>query len=168
MACLPILCYPDPRLNKVAQTVQVVDNRVRRIVDDMFETMYAAPGIGLAATQVDIHEQIIVIDISESRDQPLVLINPKIIEQSSHMLEGNEGCLSVPSAYESVARFAFIKVQALDRYGASFQIDVDGLMSICIQHEIDHLRGKVFVDYLSPLKRHRIKTKLLKRVRDAS
>jgi peptide deformylase len=168
MARLSILCYPDPRLSTVAQAVKVVDDRVRRIVNDMFETMYAAPGIGLAATQVNVHEQIIVIDVSENGNQPLVLINPVVIDQShNEIVAGNEGCLSVPAAYESVPRFARIKIQALDHEGKPFQMEAEGLLSVCIQHEIDHLRGKVFVDYLSPLKRNRIKAKLLKRARDA-
>lgn len=162
MAILPILCYPDPRLHKIAQPVAVVDERVRAIVDDMFATMYDASGIGLAATQVDVHERIVVIDVSEERDQPLVLINPEIVWASDETRMGDEGCLSVPGIYDGVERAERVRVRALDEAGQAREIEADGLLAVCIQHEMDHLRGKVFVEYLSPLKRGRIKTKLLK------
>src|SRR5574337_560689 len=162
MAILPILCYPDPRLHKVAQPVATVDERVRAIVDDMFATMYDAHGIGLAATQVDVHERIVVIDVSEERDQPLVLINPEITWASSETRVGDEGCLSVPGIYDGVERALAVHVRALDRDGQSRTIEAEDLLAVCIQHEMDHLLGKVFVEYLSPLKRNRIKTKLLK------
>ena len=162
MAILPILCYPDPRLHKVAQPVQAVDERVRAILDDMLATMYDAHGIGLAATQVDIHERIVVIDVSEDRDQPLVLINPEITWYSDEKVVGDEGCLSVPGIYDGVERSAQVHVRATDRDGQSRVIEADGLLAVCVQHELDHLLGKVFVEYLSPLKRNRIKTKLLK------
>ena len=162
MAILPILCYPDPRLHKIAQPVAVVDERVRAIVDDMFATMYDASGIGLAATQVDVHERIVVIDVSEERDQPLVLINPEIVWASDETRMGDEGCLSVPGIYDGVERAERVKVCALDEQGQAREIEADGLLAVCIQHEMDHLMGKVFVEYLSPLKQGRIKTKLLK------
>ena len=162
MAILPILCYPDPRLHKVAAPVTSVDDRVRGILDDMLATMYDANGIGLAATQVDIHERIVVIDVSEERDQPMVLINPEIVWASDDMLVGDEGCLSVPGIYDGVERSAAVHVRALDRNGESRVIEGEGLLAVCMQHEMDHLMGKVFVEYLSPLKRNRIKTKLLK------
>jgi peptide deformylase len=158
MALLPILCYPDPKLNTVAKPVQAVDARIQTLIADMFETMYEAKGIGLAATQVDVHERLIVIDNSEGRDVPLVLINPNVNE---------EGCLSVPGIYDGVERHDLIKVEALDRAGHKHLIEADGLLSVCIQHEMDHLMGKVFVEYLSPLKRNRIKTKMLKAQRGA-
>lgn len=162
MATLPILCYPDPRLTKVAAPVSAVDERVLRVVDDMLATMYDANGIGLAATQVDIHERIVVIDVSEERDQPMVLINPEITWYSEEKLVGDEGCLSVPGIYDGVERSAAVHASALDRDGKSRVIEAEGLLAVCIQHELDHLLGKVFVEYLSPLKRNRIKTKLLK------
>ena len=162
MAILPILCYPDPRLHKVAQPVTAVDERVRAIVDDMFATMYDAHGIGLAATQVDVHERIVVIDVSEERDTPLVLINPEITWASAEKQVGDEGCLSVPGIYDGVERSTAVHVRALDRDGQPRVIEAEGLLAVCIQHEMDHLMGKVFVEYLSPLKRNRIKTKLLK------
>ncbi|QNP47480.1 peptide deformylase [Diaphorobacter aerolatus] len=162
MAILPILCYPDPRLHKVAKPVEVVDERVRTILDDMLATMYDANGIGLAATQVDVHERIVVIDVSEDRDQPMVLINPEITWYSDEKLVGDEGCLSVPGIYDGVERSEQVHVRALDRDGQSRVIEADGLLAVCVQHELDHLIGKVFVEYLSPLKRNRIKTKLLK------
>lgn len=167
MAILPILCYPDPRLHKVAQPVGAVDERVRAIVDDMFATMYDAHGIGLAATQVDIHERIVVIDVSEERDTPLVLINPEITWASTEKQVGDEGCLSVPGIYDGVERSTAVHVRALDRDGQSRVIEAEGLLAVCIQHEMDHLLGKVFVEYLSPLKRNRIKTKLLKQQKQA-
>ena len=166
MAILPILCYPDPRLHKIAQPVAVVDERVRAIVDDMFATMYDASGIGLAATQVDVHERIVVIDVSEERDQPLVLINPEIVWASAEKHVNDEGCLSVPGIYDGVERFDAVHVRALDGQGQSRVIEAEGLLAVCIQHEMDHLMGKVFVEYLSPLKRNRIKTKMLKQQRE--
>jgi peptide deformylase len=166
MALLPILCYPDPRLHKVAKPVLAVDARVQALIADMLATMYEAKGIGLAATQVDVHERLIVIDVSEERDAPLVLVNPKIIatSETSHLNE--EGCLSVPGIYDGVQRFDAVKVEALDAQGQSRVIEADGLLAVCIQHEMDHLMGKVFVEYLSPLKRNRIKKKMLKAQRD--
>ena len=162
MTILPILCYPDPRLHKVAAPVSVVDDRIRSITEDMLATMYDANGIGLAATQVDIHERIIVIDVSEERDQPLVIINPEILWASDETQVGDEGCLSVPGIYDGVERSVAVRVRALDAQGTSREIEAEGLLAICIQHEMDHLMGKVFVEYLSPLKRNRIKTKLVK------
>jgi peptide deformylase len=166
MAQLPILRYPDPRLHTVARAVAQVDERIRRLVDDMLETMYAAEGVGLAATQVDVHERVIVMDTSEGRDEPRVLINPELIARSEEMMFGDEGCLSVPAIYDKVARHARVTVRALNRAGQSYQFDAEGLLSVCVQHEMDHLLGKVFVEYLSPLKRDRIKTKMLKKSRD--
>lgn len=168
MAQLDILQYPDPRLSKVAAPVAQVDDRVRSLVSDLFETMYAAKGVGLAATQADIHERIIVIDVSEERDQPLVLINPEIVERSADQKEWEEGCLSVPGVYDKVTRPDRIRVRALDARGETVEIEADGLLSVCIQHEMDHLMGRVFVDYLSPLKRGRIRTRMLKRQREAA
>ena len=162
MALLSILRYPDPRLHKVAQPVSVIDDRLRALIDDMFETMYDAKGIGLAATQVDVHQRLIVIDVSEERDQRLVLINPELVWTSDERVKGDEGCLSVPGIYDGVERAERVKVRALDEQGQAREIEADGLLAVCIQHEMDHLRGKVFVEYLSPLKRGRIKTKLLK------
>lgn len=166
MALLPILCYPDPRLHKVAKPVASVDKRVRQIVDDMAQTMYEAPGVGLAATQVDIHERIIVIDISDDRDGLIVLINPEVVSTSSEKIFWKEGCLSVPEYYDEVERFETIKVKALNIEGKEFELEADGLLAICIQHEMDHLLGKVFVEYLSPLKRVRISNKMKKRARE--
>ena len=168
MAILPILCYPDPRLHKIAQPVAVVDERVRAIVDDMFATMYDASGIGLAATQVDVHERIVVIDVSEERDQPLVLINPEIVWASDETRMGDEGCLSVPGIYDGVERALAVHVRAPDRDGQTRVIEAEDLLAVCVQHEMDHLLGKVFVEYLSPLKRTRIKTKLLKQQKQAA
>ena len=165
MARLDILHYPDARLHTVARAVAAVDDRIRRLVDDMAETMYAAPGIGLAATQVDVHERVIVIDISETHDQLRVFINPEIVAQSGTE-ESEEGCLSVPGVFDRVTRAERVKVRALDRDGKPFELEADGLLAVCIQHEMDHLVGKVFVDYLSSLKRNRIKTKLLKQARE--
>ena len=168
MAILPILCYPDPRLHKVAQPVQAVDARVQTLVEDMLETMYEAKGVGLAATQVDVHERVVVIDTSEERNEPRVLINPEITHRSDEMLVWEEGCLSVPTIYDKVERHARVRVRALGRDGQPYEFDADeDLLSVCVQHELDHLMGKVFVEYLSPLKRNRIKTKLLKQQRDA-
>jgi peptide deformylase len=166
MAELNILRYPDPRLHTVARPVDQVDARIRRLVDDMLETMYAAEGVGLAATQVDVHERVIVMDTSEGRDEPRVLINPELIARSDEMVFGDEGCLSVPTIYDKVSRHARVTVRALNRSGESYQFDAEGLLSVCVQHEMDHLLGKVFVEYLSPLKRDRIKTKMLKKSRD--
>lgn len=166
MAQLPILCYPDPRLHTVAQPVAAVDERVRRLVADMLETMYAAEGIGLAATQVDEHERLIVIDVSEERNQPLVLINPVIDWASPERAKGEEGCLSVPGIYDGVERAVAVRVTAIDGEGQSRAIEADGMLAVCIQHEMDHLLGKVFVEYLSPLKRNRIKSKLLKQLKE--
>ena len=168
MALLPILCFPDPRLHKVAKPVEQVDDRIRQQIEDMFETMYDAQGIGLAATQVDFHERLIVIDVSQDRDQKLVLINPEILWASEEKQVGEEGCLSVPGIYGGVERSTSVKVRALDENGNSREIEAEGLLAICIQHEIDHLLGKVFVEYLSPLKRNRIKTKMIKMQKEAA
>ncbi|GGY80488.1 peptide deformylase [Pseudoduganella plicata] len=165
MSILNILRYPDPRLHKVAKPVEVFDERIARLVADMAETMYDAPGIGLAATQVDVHEQVIVIDISETKDQLTVFINPEILWASDEKQVYDEGCLSVPGIYDDVERPAKVKVRAQDARGEFFEVDADGLLAVCIQHEMDHLAGKVFVEYLSPLKRNRIKTKLQKEER---
>jgi len=162
MALLPILCYPDPRLHKVAQPVQAVDERIHALIDDMLETMYDANGIGLAATQIDVHERLVVIDVSEERNQPMVLINAEITWMSDERVKGEEGCLSVPGIYDGVERATAVKVTALDRHGKTQHIEAEGMLAICIQHELDHLKGKVFVEYLSPLKQGRIKTKLVK------
>ena len=167
MALLPILHYPDPRLHTVAQPVQHFDARLQTLIDDMIETMYDAHGIGLAATQIDVHERLIVIDVSEERNAPMVLINPEVTWASPDRVKGDEGCLSVPGIYDGVERARAVKVQALDRQGQVQQIEAEGLLAICIQHEMDHLMGKVFVEYLSPLKQGRIKTKLAKAQRDA-
>lgn len=167
MALLNILRYPDPRLHKVAQPVAQVDERIRRLVDDMLETMYEAQGIGLAATQVDVHERVIVIDVSDERDDPRVLINPELIAKSEEKIVWEEGCLSVPAIYDKVERHARVRVRALDRNGQPYEFDAEGLLAVCVQHEMDHLMGKVFVEYLSPLKRNRIKTKLQKRAKEA-
>ena len=166
MAVLPILCYPDPRLHTVAKPVKEVDARIRALVQDMLETMYEANGIGLAATQVDVHERVVVIDTSEERDQPLVLVNPEIVWASEETQVGDEGCLSVPGIYDGVERSSAVTVRALDGEGQVRDIQAEGLLAVCIQHEMDHLMGKVFVEYLSPLKRNRIKTKMLKARRD--
>ena len=167
MALLTILRYPDPRLHKVAEPVHAVDERIRTLVHDMLETMYAANGIGLAATQVDVHERVIVIDVSEGRDTPLVLINPELLWSSDAHLLGEEGCLSVPGIYETVERAESVRIRALDEHGASREIAAEDLLAVCIQHEMDHLIGRVFVDYLSALKRGRIKTRLRKAEREA-
>lgn len=167
MALLPILKYPDPRLHKIAKPVEVVDDRVRQIVSDMAETMYDADGIGLAATQVDIHERIVVMDISEERNDLLVLINPKIVERSDDKTIFEEGCLSVPGIYDKVERATEITVEAQNIDGETFRLEADGLLAICIQHELDHLVGKVFVEHLSNLKQNRIRTKIQKAAREA-
>ncbi|MEW8014799.1 MAG: peptide deformylase [Candidatus Sedimenticola endophacoides] len=165
MAILEILHFPDPRLRTKARPVAEVDEAIRRQVDDMFETMYAAPGIGLAATQVDFHRRIVVIDNSEEHDQPLCLINPEIVEREG-VEEMDEGCLSVPGVYERVRRADRIRVRALDRDGEPFEQEAEGLLAVCIQHEIDHLDGKLFIDYLSGLKRQRIRKRLEKESRN--
>jgi peptide deformylase len=165
MSILQILHYPDARLHKVAEPVTVVDDSIRRLVRDMAETMYAAPGIGLAATQVDVHKQVIVIDASEAKNALQVFINPRLVE-SAGMQEYEEGCLSVPGIYELVRRPERVTVEALDVNGKTFRIDTDGLLAVCIQHEMDHLKGKVFVEYLSQLKQTRIKHKMKKRLRE--
>ena len=164
MALLPILRYPDKRLHTVAEPVESVNGEIRELIEDMAQTMYAAPGVGLAATQVDVHQQVIVIDISESRDQLLVLINPAIVE-SRGISDFEEGCLSVPGIFEKIGRAEWIKLRALDRNGKPFEFEASGLLSVCIQHEMDHLRGKVFVEYLSSLKQSRILAKLRKQER---
>jgi peptide deformylase len=166
MALLNILEYPDQRLYKTAKPVAQVDARIRRLVQDMAETMYEAPGVGLAATQVDVLEQVIVIDVSEHKDALLVLINPQIVWASEERKVWNEGCLSVPGFYDDVERADRVRVRALGLDGAPFELDADGLLAVCVQHEIDHLKGKVFVDYLSPLKRNRIKSKMQKAARE--
>ncbi len=161
MPLLDILVYPDDRLRQVAAPVSSVDNATRNLVDDMFETMYDAPGVGLAATQVDVHQRIVVIDVSEDKDQPLTLINPEIV--STHgKLAGEEGCLSIPGIYETVDRAESIVFKALDKDGVAYEREADGLLAVCVQHEVDHLDGKLFVDYLSALKKRRIRKKMLK------
>ena len=162
MSQLTILRYPDPRLHTVAQPIAVVDARLKQLVSDMLETMYGAEGIGLAATQVDVHERLVVIDVSEGRNKPLVLINPAIEWASPETKINNEGCLSVPGIYDDVERAVAIKVTALGLDGKPHIHEADGLLAVCIQHEMDHLLGKVFVEYLSPLKRNRIRTKMIK------
>jgi len=166
MALLPILCYPDPRLHTVAQPVQSVDARIKTLISDMLETMYDAEGIGLAATQVDVHERLIVMDLSGERNSPLVLINPEITWASQEQQVNDEGCLSVPGIYDGVERSSSIQLKAQDGEGRLRTLDAQGLLAVCIQHEMDHLLGKVFVEYLSPLKRNRIKTKMLKARRE--
>ncbi|MCW8854528.1 MAG: peptide deformylase [Gammaproteobacteria bacterium] len=161
MAKLEILHFPDDRLRKVAKPVSEVDDNIRQLVDDMFETMYEAPGIGLAATQVNVHKRVVVIDVSHEKDQPLCLINPEIIAKDG-VEQHEEGCLSVPGIYETVERAEHIKVKALDKDGHPFELETGDLLAVCIQHEIDHLDGKLFVDYLSALKRNRIRKKLEK------
>jgi peptide deformylase len=161
MTKLAILEYPDPRLRKKAAAVTVVDDAVRQLVDNLLETMYAANGVGLAATQVDVHKRVIVLDVSESRDQPLVLINPEILSQEGEA-QGEEGCLSLPGIYDKLPRAARIRVRALGRDGQPFEMDAEGLLGVCIQHEADHLEGKLFVDYLSELKRTLIRRRLEK------
>lgn len=164
---LPILCYPDPRLHTVARPVKAVDDRIRELSRQMLDTMYDAHGIGLAATQVDVHERLIVIDVSETRDQPMVLINPVIEWASPETRKGEEGCLSVPGIYDGVERALAVRVRAQDLSGTERTIEAEGMLAVCIQHEMDHLMGKVFVEYLSPLKRTRIKSKMVKAQREA-
>lgn len=167
MAILDILHYPDKRLRRVAKPVDKVDDAIKKLVHDMFETMYLAPGIGLAATQVDVHQQVIVIDLSEEKNQPLCLINPQIIaEEGTESCD--EGCLSVPDIYETVERAEKVTVRAMDQNGDEYTLQADGMLAVCIQHEIDHLKGKLFVDYISPLKRQRLKKRLLKQQREDS
>jgi peptide deformylase len=166
MAKLTILEYPDPRLRTRAVPVATVDDRVRRLIDDMLETMYAAPGVGLAATQVNVHQRVLVADVSKEQDQPMVFVNPEVIEREGKT-EAEEGCLSVPGIFDKLSnRSARIVVRALGRDGRPFEIEADGLLAVCIQHEMDHLEGKLFVDYLSELKRTRIRKKLEKERRD--
>lgn len=165
MALLEILEFPDPRLRTKAAPVATVDDGIRTLIADMFETMYAAPGIGLAATQVNVHKRVLIVDVSEERNRPLAFINPQIIERDG-VEETQEGCLSVPGIFEKVKRAERIKVRALDRNGMSFEMEADGLLAVCIQHEMDHLEGKLFVDYLSELKRTRIRSKLEKERRE--
>jgi peptide deformylase len=166
MSELQILRYPDPRLYTVAKPVVEVDDAIRQLADDMIVLMYAADGVGLAATQVDQHIRLIVMDTSETHDQPRVLINPELVASSDDWILGEEGCLSVPAIYEKVERHARVRVRALGRDGQPYEFEAEGLTAVCVQHEMDHLMGKVFVDYLSPLKRERIKTKMLKKTRD--
>lgn len=166
MPLLNILRYPDPRLHKIAKPVTVFDARLKTLIADMADTMYDAPGVGLAASQVDVHEQVIVIDTSETQTELRVFINPEIVWASAEMQLYDEGCLSVPGVYDGVERHARVKVRALDADGESFEVDADALLAVCIQHEMDHLKGKVFVEYLSPLKRNRIKTRMLKEERE--
>ena len=166
MAILPILHFPDPRLRNPARPVARVDDELRTLLDDMLETMYAAPGIGLAAPQVDVSKRVIVIDISEERDDPHYFVNPQIISRRGAE-QFEEGCLSVPNIYETVERAAWVRVQALGRDGKAYELEADGLLAVCIQHEIDHLEGKLFVDYLSELKRSRIRKKMEKLRRHA-
>lgn len=161
MAKLPILEFPDPRLRTVAKPVESVDDALRERIADMFETMYAAPGIGLAATQVNFHRRLLVLDVSEDQSAPMVFVNPEILERDGSQVY-QEGCLSVPGIFADVTRYNRIRVKALDRDGAAFELEADGLLAMCIQHEIDHLDGKVFVDYLSPLKRDLVRKKLAK------
>jgi peptide deformylase len=166
MSLLPILRYPDPRLHTLAKPVAEVDQRIRALIDNLLDTMYEADGVGLAATQVDVHECVIVIDTSDTRDRPRVLVNPVLLARSDEMVLGDEGCLSVPTIYDKVPRHARVTVRALGRDGLPYEFEAEGLESVCVQHEMDHLLGKVFVEYLSPLKRDRIKTKMLKKSRE--
>jgi len=163
VALLPIIEYPDPRLKTVAKPVTRFDERLRQLVADMAETMYDAPGVGLAATQVDVHERLLVIDISETKDQLRVFVNPEIVWASEEQIECEEGCLSVPGVYDAVLRPARVRVRAQDTRGESFEMECEGLLAVCVQHEMDHLLGRVFVEYLSPLKQDRIRTKMRKR-----
>ena len=165
MSLLDILFYPDPQLRKVAAPVANVDGRVAQLVDNMLETMYDAPGIGLAATQINVHERIVVIDVSDECDAPLTLINPEL-KLAEGEVEMQEGCLSIPGVYENITRPANIQIAAIDREGNPYELEADGLLAVCIQHEIDHLNGKLFVDYLSALKRNRIRKKMIKAIRE--
>jgi len=165
MSLLPILEFPDPRLRKIASPVSVFDEKLEALIDDMFETMYDAQGIGLAATQIDVHKRLLVIDVSENKDSPLTFINPEFEIIEDELSEYDEGCLSVPGFYETVSRPQRIRVRAQDRAGQAFEMEAEGILAICIQHEIDHLEGKLFVDYLSPLKRQMVRKKLDKQRR---
>ncbi len=167
MSLLDILYYPDAQLRRTASEITNVDGKIAKLADRMLETMYAAPGIGLAATQVNVHERLVVIDVSEENDSPLVLINPEILTSEGEE-EMQEGCLSIPGVYETVKRPAEVRIAAIDREGNPFEMDADGLLAVCIQHEIDHLDGKLFVDYLSPLKRNRIRKRMEKWIRDGA
>lgn len=167
MAVLPILKFPDPRLHKVARPVAVVDDRIRQLVSDLIETMYAAKGIGLAATQCDVHERVLVVDVSEKGDSPRAFINPEIVSTSDERKVWEEGCLSVPGVYDEVERPDRIRVRALDEHGQAFELDADGLLAVCLQHEMDHLAGRVFVQHLSRLKQTRIRTRMLKAERES-
>lgn len=164
MAILPILEFPDERLRKKAKPVTIVDAATRQLINDLLETMYAAPGIGLAANQVNVQQRIIVLDVSEEKDSPLALVNPEVVDKQGQE-ESDEGCLSVPGVYEKVRRAEKIRVKALDREGEAIELDAEGLLAVCIQHEIDHLEGKLFVDYLSPLKRQLARKKVRKEQR---
>ncbi len=166
MALLNILCYPDPRLHKVAKPVTEFDDKLRALVADMLETMYESQGVGLAATQVDVHQRLVVMDTTDERNQPTVLVNPEITWFSEERMKGEEGCLSVPGIYDGVERAVAVKVKAADEHGKVRELSAEGLMAVYVQHELDHLMGKVFVEYLSPLKRNRIKTKMLKAQRE--
>jgi len=166
MALLNILCYPDPRLHKVAKPVTEFDDKLRALVADMLETMYESQGVGLAATQVDVHQRLVVMDTTDERNQPTVLVNPEITWFSEERVKGEEGCLSVPGIFDGVERAVAVKVKAADEHGKVRELSAEGLMAVCVQHELDHLMGKVFVEYLSPLKRNRIKTKMLKAQRE--
>ncbi len=165
MALLDILIFPDKRLRTVAAPVEQFDDGLQQLIDDMFETMYDAPGIGLAATQINVHQQVVVMDLSEAKNEPQVFINPKILQEAGEE-EMQEGCLSIPTVYETIKRSETVTVEALDRNGKKYRLDADGLLAVCIQHEVDHLLGKMFVDYLSPLKRDRIRKKMTKLIRD--
>jgi peptide deformylase len=167
MSILNILTYPDPRLSKVAKPVVQIDERIRTLVADMLETMYEAKGVGLAATQVDVHERVLVMDVSEERNQPLVVINPRVVWKSDEVVLGDEGCLSVPGFSGDVERFAEIHIDHENEMGDTHRLEATELLAVCIQHEMDHLIGKVYVEYLSPLKRGRIKTKLIKEAKEA-
>jgi peptide deformylase len=167
VSLLDILYYPDPQLRRNAAEIDNVDGQVASLVDHMLETMYAAPGIGLAATQVNVHQRVVVIDVSEKNDNPLTLINPCVVKSEGDT-EMQEGCLSIPGVYENIKRAAEVRVSAIDRDGNPYEMDADGLLAVCIQHEIDHLNGKLFVDYLSPLKRNRIRKRMEKWIRDGA
>ncbi len=167
MAILKVLRYPDARLHKIAEPVKLFDRSLKRLVADMAETMYAAAGIGLAATQVDVHKQVIVVDVSERRDSLVVLVNPEIVE-SSGVSDIEEGCLSVPGIYETIERAERVRVRALDQNGNLFTLEAQGLLSVCIQHEMDHLQGKVFIERLSPLKQQRIRARIAKQLRKSA
>ena len=168
MAVLQILRYPDPRLHQVARPVEIFDDRLRALVRDLAETMYAAPGVGLAATQDDVHERVIVIDVSDAKDQLRVFVNPEIVEASEDRKTYEEGCLSVPGIYDEVERPDRVRVRAFDEHGKAFELEADGLLAVCLQHEMDHLNGRVFVQYLSRLKQTRIRSKMLKADREVA